>query len=263
METMKFKKGDKVRVKSLEWYNQNKDGNGYVYIGQVFTPSMSEQCGSILTIKEIYEDYYLVKENTKTWQDWMLEEKPVTEEKPEVEQENKNSMETKLMTKEEVFEYLTDTKILCTSREESKNVQEKLFALGFCYYGEKSNVVEDSAFILYVNIHNKMQYGSDLSVWVEDDSRRVEPNEILAIQLKEEKPKFDPKTLQPFDKVLVKDCAVATGVKEWVARFFDFYIDNKFSTTSGSSWFKCVPYNEETKHLHGTIEEEPEFYKLN
>ena len=99
-------------------------------------------------------------------------------------------METKEMTQQEIFAYLNDTKILCTSREESKNVQEKLFALGFCYYGEKSNEVVDSAFTLYINFHNKMQFGSDLSIWVDNGARRIEPNEILAIQLKEEKPKF-------------------------------------------------------------------------
>ena len=32
-------------------------------------------------------------------------------------------METKEMTQQEIFAYLNDTKILCTSREESKKVQ--------------------------------------------------------------------------------------------------------------------------------------------
>ena len=258
METLKFKVGDKVRVKSLEWYNENKDVFGDIIISKkyIFLDRMAEYCGKVLEITEICDDYFRTG-NDYIWQDWMLEDEPINETQ-EVEQLIKNSMETKEMTKEEVFEYLNDTKILCTSREESKKVQEKLFALGFSYYGEKSKEVVDCAFTLYINIHNKMQFGSDLSMWVDDGARRIEPSEILAIQLKEEKPKFDPKTLQPFDKVLVRQGKHV----EWFARFFDFCEDDNYYTTSGSAWVMCVPYNEETKHLHGTTEEAPEFYRI-
>ena len=34
-------------------------------------------------------------------------------------------METKEMTQQEIFAYLNDTKILCTSKEESKKVQRQ------------------------------------------------------------------------------------------------------------------------------------------
>lgn len=171
-------------------------------------------------------------------------------------------METKEMTKEEIFAYLNDTKILCTSREESKKVQEKLFALGFSYYGEKSNEVVDSALILYINIHNKMQIGTDLSMWVDDGARRIEPNEILAIQIKEEKPKFDPKSLQPFDKVLVRD----REDEKWKVNFFSHFIningeDNNYQCFV-CNWKYCIPYNDETKHLHNTTNKVPEFYNI-
>ena len=76
-------------------------------------------------------------------------------------------------------------------------------------------------------------------------------------------PKFDPKTLKAFDKVLVrltKDCI-------WNATFFSHY-DKEVNwgcypcvTTSCKSYDKCIPYNDETKHLLGTSEEAPEYYR--
>ena len=77
------------------------------------------------------------------------------------------------------------------------------------------------------------------------------------------KPKFDPKTLHPFDRVLVRltrDCI-------WNATFFSHY-DKEINwgchpcvTTSCKSYDKCIPYNDETKHLLGTSDEAPEYYR--
>ena len=74
-----------------------------------------------------------------------------------------------------------------------------------------------------------------------------------------DKPKverFDPKTLQPFDKVLIRN--VDNGF--WNAAFFS-YIAGQWVNCVGSGTAECIPYNEETKHLLGTKEECPEFYK--
>lgn len=69
--------------------------------------------------------------------------------------------------------------------------------------------------------------------------------------------KFDPKTLRPFDKVLVRDedCY-------WTADLFS-HIDNSIGKVCSSVflWKQCVPYNEETKHLIGTLDDCPEYYK--
>ena len=77
------------------------------------------------------------------------------------------------------------------------------------------------------------------------------------------KEKFDPKTLKAFDRVLVrltKDCI-------WNATFFSHY-DKEVNwgcypcvTTSCKSYDKCIPYNDETKHLLGTSDEAPEYYR--
>ena len=80
------------------------------------------------------------------------------------------------------------------------------------------------------------------------------------------KGKFDPKTLKPFDKVLVKRYA---GV--WVANLFSHYgkiihPDNhntylEFITISNGTYRHCIPYNDDTKHLVGTNDEVPEYYR--
>lgn len=70
--------------------------------------------------------------------------------------------------------------------------------------------------------------------------------------------KFDPKTLQPFDKVLVRD----NPLSKWRPDFFGFIIQyEKYTICTGSFWYQCIPYNEETKHLVGTKEDCPKFYK--
>ena len=48
---MKYKIGDKVRIKSLDWYNQNKDQHGRVACGyHVFTEEMSKFCGCTMIV---------------------------------------------------------------------------------------------------------------------------------------------------------------------------------------------------------------------
>lgn len=72
--------------------------------------------------------------------------------------------------------------------------------------------------------------------------------------------KFDPKTLQPFDKVLVRD----SNVVDWKIQLFSRIIeDEEFYPYVGinESYTYCIPYNEDTKHLVGTSEEAPEFYR--
>ena len=71
--------------------------------------------------------------------------------------------------------------------------------------------------------------------------------------------KFDPKTFQPFDKVLAKDGFSS----KWTCSFFS-HMDNdvSFPVYCSGGYFKvCIPYNEETKHLVGTLDDCPEYYK--
>ena len=62
---MKFKVGDKVRIKSLEWYNTFKDEDGVVDCGQwCFDKKMSRFCGKIVTICESDDmfNWYRIRE---------------------------------------------------------------------------------------------------------------------------------------------------------------------------------------------------------
>lgn len=73
---MKYKVGDKVRVKSKEWYDKNKDRNGRVNINYSFVEKMSNWCGKEVTIDAIYDDIYKIKEdeNLYNWTDTMFED---------------------------------------------------------------------------------------------------------------------------------------------------------------------------------------------
>ena len=73
------------------------------------------------------------------------------------------------------------------------------------------------------------------------------------------KEKFDPKTFKPFDRVLVRD----DQYQEWVCTLFSHQGEDcgyPYNTASGA-YFCCIPYNDDTKHLVGTKEEAPEYYR--
>ena len=74
-----------------------------------------------------------------------------------------------------------------------------------------------------------------------------------------EKERFDPKTLKPFDKVLVSD----EHHTRWRCSFFSHIVDQLHYKyfTSDSCYKFCIPYNDDTKHLVGATDEAPEYYK--
>ena len=75
------------------------------------------------------------------------------------------------------------------------------------------------------------------------------------------KEKFDPKTLQPYDKVLVRD----SRSDKWRCQLFSHILkdDDYFCACIYSSYRygNCIPYNDDTKHLIGTTNEVPEYYR--
>ena len=77
-----------------------------------------------------------------------------------------------------------------------------------------------------------------------------------------DKPKverFDPKTLKPFDKVLVRNDSLGSWRCDLLSHFNKFSGNPLFISTQ--YWHECIPYNEDTKYLLDTKCEAPEYYK--
>lgn len=77
MGNMSFKVGDRVRIKSLDWYNKNKDKNGNIVFSSkvphfalcvnvrtVFTKDMVKYCGKVVTIENVWTVNYSIVEGT-------------------------------------------------------------------------------------------------------------------------------------------------------------------------------------------------------
>lgn len=72
--------------------------------------------------------------------------------------------------------------------------------------------------------------------------------------------KFNPRWLKEFDRVIIR----VTTESIWYATSFSHLTGDcnyPYLISDGCRYKYCVPYNEETKHLIRTTEEEPEFYK--
>lgn len=74
------------------------------------------------------------------------------------------------------------------------------------------------------------------------------------------KEKFDPTTLNPFDKVLVR----YTHSNTWRCSLFSHIETDRHLfpyATCGVNYSFCIPFNDDTKHLVGTTDEAPESYR--
>ena len=76
---MKFNAGDKVRIKSIQWYNENKNDKGDVVTaqGSTFYKRMSRFCGESRVIKAVYGTFYKLENDSfsDNWNDDMIEGK--------------------------------------------------------------------------------------------------------------------------------------------------------------------------------------------
>ena len=76
---------------------------------------------------------------------------------------------------------------------------------------------------------------------------------------KDKKDRFDPKTLKPFSMILARFSE--TGI--WYCDFFSFIEKDGVNLIKGCAAYyrHCIPYNDETKHLVGTKDKAPEYYR--
>ncbi len=77
-------------------------------------------------------------------------------------------------------------------------------------------------------------------------------------KFKVKKPKFDPKTLKHFDRIIAR--IDKQGL--WCCELFSFIQERTSLIRGCGAYYRyCVPYNDETKHLVGTNKEAPEYYR--
>lgn len=82
------------------------------------------------------------------------------------------------------------------------------------------------------------------------------------------KEKFNPMTLKPFDKVLVKCTSIYNSNLVWrVGLFSYFHVEDDsirvytLGSDDNTPNLYVIPYNDNTKHLVNTTEEAPEYYR--
>ena len=72
------------------------------------------------------------------------------------------------------------------------------------------------------------------------------------------KENFDPKTLRPFDKIIAR----IDKYGFWCCELFSFIEEGTNLIKGCGAYYKyCIPYNNDTKHLIGTTDEAPEYYR--
>ena len=82
-------------------------------------------------------------------------------------------------------------------------------------------------------------------------------SKFTATWLNKENEKFDPHTLKAFDKVIAR----IDSEHSWNIDFFSCFKLKIIPCCLGGIKSVVIPYNDETKHLIGTTDDAPDFYK--
>ena len=102
MKEAKFKVGDIVKVKSLDWYNSNKTKDGSVTVEGIFafTNHMKELCGKFFCIEKIDEVCISLKtQEDYVFHSWMLEDQVYELEEVDLSKEEVNVNDPKFFTR--------------------------------------------------------------------------------------------------------------------------------------------------------------------
>lgn len=166
------------------------------------------------------------------------------------------------MTREEINKFLANTKVYVNGK--SKEIQEKLFSFGYKWDSKDTKVDNVGIPFLFI-FSNKLFSGNcSMTYFSNHGNREISAEDILSLEFIEHslKEKFDPKTLNPFDKVITK-----CSCYPWKCDIFSHCVEREdksidcYCTSDDYVYDKCIPYNDETKHLVGTNKEAPEYYK--
>ena len=128
-----------------------------------------------------------------------------------------------------------------------------------CIYKNGTIECENECGVWYFNIDGTITIGNVKSQIIMLYPSK-DQQDWSKFKVKSNKPKFDPQTLKPFEKVLVRD----EDNEKWNCGLFSH--KNEFNNVYpyrcvGTPYTYCIPYNDDTKHLIGTSEEAPEFYR--
>ena len=97
---MKYSVGQKVKIRSLEWYRDNVNRYGIIECGKYeFFEPMNEYCGKVVTIKRIDDDNYRIDTDKGAfcWTDEMIEGLAEDETKPKFKVGDKIKLKSTLL----------------------------------------------------------------------------------------------------------------------------------------------------------------------
>ena len=168
---MKYKAGDRVRIKSIDWYNENKDENGIVELStHNFVPGMSKYCGMIATIDDVFEDTdsniaYYMDGIDWDWTDEMIEGL--------VEEDNDHSQWTGLKVELELSKTVIDVsnvESLHGERFMSGFVKAIIPPKGYIFKDENGNVINAQKIVLEKNIIREEQIDNAAQEYIDSDN---------------------------------------------------------------------------------------------
>ena len=124
---------------------------------------------------------------------------------------------------------------------------------------------EENEFWVYNNEMGRVTFDTDGRFFTSSEECLIFPSKDNRdwdswVNPKPKVERFDPKTLKPFDKVLVRDCKKQL----WRPAFFAWFDEGEHFPVvlvEPPCYARAVPYNEATHDLLGTTNEAPEYYR--
>lgn len=156
------------------------------------------------------------------------------------------------MTKKEAQEMLINTKVYVNGK--SKEIQEKLFEIGFRWDIYNNSVDYTNMPFLYMDQSLYLSFGSNMLMYKENTYKEISAEDILSIKIDEEY------QFKAYEKVLVRDNdedAKEMEMDYWICDIFSHMntcpsaCEHYRYVTIGGKWMECIPYSG-NEHLIGT-----------